>query len=155
MARVSSSAVERISGPRGQQRTVPAQARSTAQDRADIGVIDDVFQHHQPPQPQQICDLMPGLPMQGCQRSPVHMKAGHLLGQFLGHHINRDLRMHLEHIGQRLQPPLGQQERPRKKAGLNGPPDDLLPFGDEISIPENIPTEWLFVSRPSAHRSRR
>ena len=49
---------------RGEQRTVPAETRGIAQDRSDVGVVDDVFHDHQPAPGQQLIKVMTLLAVQ-------------------------------------------------------------------------------------------
>jgi len=96
-------------------------------------VVHDVLQDHESLQPQQVGQIAGLVSMQRSQGAAVHVEAGHLLGQLLGHDVHGDVRPGVDHVRQRAEPPLGQQERPGSVASLQRSADDLLPLGDEES----------------------
>ncbi len=61
----------------------------------------------------------------------MDVEPGDRLGQRLVDQIDRHVRPAVDHVGQTLEPALGEQERPRPVPGLDRPPDDLLALGDE------------------------
>ena len=69
-------------------------------------------------------------PLHRRQRTTVHRVAGHLLEHVEARQVHRGV--HPVHdVGQLRQPLLLEQHRAHPVAGVEGPPDDLLPLRDE------------------------
>jgi prolyl-tRNA editing enzyme YbaK/EbsC (Cys-tRNA(Pro) deacylase) len=136
------SAIQRIGRARREQRTIPAQPGSVPQDRADIGVVDDMLQHDDALHPYQLSDAVPLLAMQRGQSPAMYVEARYLFGQILRHDEDRHGGPPLHNVAQPLEPALGQQKRPRLISRLDGASDDFLALGDEqASLGLEVPTQ--------------
>ena len=126
--------VERVGAARREQHGVDAECGAAAHDRADVGVVDDVLEHqHGPRRVEHLVQGGQGLALQGGQRASVHVEAGHLLGECLGHDEARRVGVR-EHVGQPVQPAWCHHERPGHEAGLDGPSYHLLALGQEQPV---------------------
>ena len=82
------AAVERVGAPRRQQHGVEAERGARAEDRADVGVVDDVLEHQHGPGPgEDDVHRRQRPPRERRQRPAVHVEAGDLLGQRLRDHV--------------------------------------------------------------------
>jgi hypothetical protein len=94
-------------------------------------VIDDVFQDNQTTHPENVRNAMPPFAVQRSQRTAMDVESRYLLSQLLGDDENRHLRPPVKHVAQAPNPALGEQKRPRPKAGIDGAPNDLLTLSDK------------------------
>ena len=79
------AAVERVGAPRREQHGVEAERRAAAEDRAHVGVVDDVLEHqHRPRAGEHLVDGGQRRARERGQRAAVDVEAGDLLGQRLG-----------------------------------------------------------------------
>ena len=133
-AHLDRAPVERVGAPRRQEYGVEAQRGAGAEDRADVGVVDDVLEHQDRPGVLQDRGRRgQRTPLQRGQRTSVHVEAGHLLGERLRDH-EAGRRRRGEHVGQPVQPARRHQERPRREPGLDGAAYDLLALGEEQPV---------------------
>ena len=127
-------AVERVGAARGQQDGVEAERRARPEDRPDVGVVDDLLQHQDGPGLcEHVVQRRERAALERGQRPAVHVEAGHLLGQLLGHHVAGRLRGR-EHVGQAVEPARRHEEGAGPVAGLDRAPHHLLPLGQEQPV---------------------
>ena len=128
------AAVQRVGAARRQQDGVEAEGGARAEDRADVGVVDDVLQHqHRPGAGEDRVHRGQREPGERGQCAAVDVEAGDPLGERLGDHVAGRVRAR-EHVGEAVEPARRHQERPRREAGLDRAPDDLLPLGQEQPV---------------------
>ena len=125
--------IERVGAARGQQRTVPAKRRGVPNDRADVGVIDDVLQDHQPTAVQQILGGVPLLAVERGERAAVDVESRHRLGELLADQVDRHVRPAIQHVGEPGPPAFGEQKGARSMSRLDRPADHQSAFGYEQS----------------------
>ena len=79
------ASVERVGAPRRQQHRVEPERRPAAEDRADVGVVDEVLEDQdRPGAVEHVGDRRQRSSYQRSQRTPVDVEPGDLLGQRLG-----------------------------------------------------------------------
>ena len=128
------AAVQRVGAPRRQEHGVEAEGGARAEDRADVGVVDDVLEHENGPGAgQDRVQRGSGNRASDASAPAVHVEAGDLLGQRLRDHVAGRLGAG-EHVTQAVEPARCHQERARGEAGLDRAPDDLLALGEEQPV---------------------
>ena len=126
--------VERVRTPGGQQHGVDPKGGGRAEDRPDVGVVDDVLaDHDRPGSLEHLVDGGQRGAGEGRQRATVDVEAGDLLGQCLADHVAGRVGP-FDDVGQPVQPARSHQEGPDRVAGLGGAAYDLLALGEEQSV---------------------
>ena len=127
-------AVHRVGAARREQHGVEAERRATAEDRTDVGVVDDVLEHqHRPSAVQHRRDRRQRRTTQRGQGAAVHVEAGDLLGDGLGDDVAGGVGRRQD-VGEAVEPPGRHQERAWLEAGLDRAAYDLLPLGEEQAV---------------------
>jgi hypothetical protein len=124
------SPVERIGTPGREQNGVEPQRGHVAEHRADVGVVDEVLDNHDPACAVEDVESRPRFGTLECgQGASVDVKAGQRLDLCLVQHEARRVRA-AEHVRESVEPPRRHQERARPMSCLDGTAHDLLALGE-------------------------
>ena len=126
--------VEGVGAPGRHEHRVRAEGGDRAEDRADVGVIDDVLEHHDPSRAR---EQLTGVGHLGAlergEGATVHAVPGDRL-ELLGlGEVHGDVEG-VEHRLQPWQPFLVHEHRPRTVPGADGTADDLRGLGDVQAV---------------------
>ena len=129
------AAVERVRAAGREEHGVEAEGGAGAEDRADVGVVDDLLEDQHGAGA--VEDLVEGgqrAPLERGEGAAVHVEAGDLLGERLGEDVAGGVRG-VEDVGQAGRASAAPSGRTaRREAGLDRAAYDLLALGEEQAV---------------------